>query len=153
MARSLNKVQIIGNLGADPEIKYSANGTAMANLKVATSDSRKNKEGEWEERTEWHRVLLLGRNAENAKDYLHKGSKVYIEGKIETRSWDDQNGQKHYMTEIIGNDMMFLDAKDKSAPDNHEPAQQPARRPSGGSSPRPQAPAPKFPAEEDDLPF
>lgn len=153
MARSLNKVMIIGNLGGDPEIKYSANGTAMANLKVATSENRKNKEGEWEERTEWHRILLLGRNAENAKDYLHKGSKVYIEGKIETRSWDDQNGQKHYMTEIIANDMLFLDPKDKSAGDNSEQPQQPPRRSGGGGSQRPQASAPNFPAEEDDLPF
>lgn len=153
MARSLNKVMIIGNLGADPEIKYTPNGTAVANLRVATAENRKNKEGEWEERTEWHRVVLYSRLAENAKDYLHKGSKIYIEGRIETRSWDDQNGQKHYMTEIVGNEMMFLDAKDKSAPENSEPSQQPPRRSSGGGSPRPQASAPNFPAEEDDLPF
>ncbi len=154
MARSLNKVMLIGNLGADPEIKYTANGTAVANLRIATAENRKNKEGEWEERTEWHRVVLYSRLAENAKDYLHKGSKVYIEGRIETRSWDDQNGQKHYMTEIVGNDMMFLDSKDRNAPENQESSpQQPARRPSGSGPSRSQAPAPNFPPEEDDLPF
>lgn len=150
MARSLNKVMIIGNLGADPEIKYTPNGTAVANLRIATAENRKNKEGEWEERTEWHRIVLYSRLAENAKDYLHKGSKVYIEGRIETRSWEDQSGQKRYMTEIVGNDLMFLDPKGQNAPDGNE--HQSAPRSGGGSPSRSQSPAPNFP-EEDDLPF
>ncbi|MHB9030744.1 MAG: single-stranded DNA-binding protein [Candidatus Latescibacterota bacterium] len=154
MARSLNRVQLIGNLGADPEIRYTPNGTAVANIRVATAENRKNKEGEWEERTEWHRVVLYGRLAETAKDYLRKGSKVYIEGRIETRSWEDQNAQKHYATEVIGNDLIFLDPKghnsgQNSGQESSEPQQSrkqntPARAQSG--------PPQEFP-EEDDLPF
>ncbi len=150
MARSLNKVMIIGNLGVDPEIRYTANGTAVANLRVATSENRKNKEGEWEERTEWHRIVLYGRMAETAKDYLRKGSKVYIEGRIETRSWEDQGGQKHYMTEVIANDMFFLDTRGHNSSESAE-SPQPSRKQNAPS--RPQSAPPKdFPAE-DDLPF
>lgn len=150
MARSLNKVMIIGNLGADPEIRYTANGTAVANLRVATAENRKNREGEWEERTEWHRMVLYGRQAELAKDYLHKGSKVYIEGRLETRSWEDQSGQKHYSTEIIVNELVFLDPKGQGgSPDSGEA---PARRQSAPSRGEHSAPPKDFP-EEDDLPF
>ena len=111
MARGLNKALLIGNLGADPEIKYSANGTAIANLRLATAERRKNRDGEWEDITEWHRVVMFGKQAETCKDYLKKGSRIYVEGRIQTRSWDDQNGQKHYATEIIGNSFIFLEAK------------------------------------------
>ncbi len=155
MARSLNKVMLIGNLGADPEIRYTANGTAVANLRVATAENRKNKEGEWEERTEWHRVVLYSRQAEIAKDYLRKGSKVYIEGRIETRSWEDQSGQKHYSTEIIANDMFFLDTKSPGGGQDQPESRQPKRQsggPGGGPQRPKSAPPQNFP-EEDDLPF
>jgi single-strand DNA-binding protein len=109
--KSLNKVQLIGNVGKEPEIKYLPNGTAMASLSIATTDSFKNKSGEWEESTEWHKVVLFGTLAQNAEKYLKKGSKVYIEGKLKTRSWDDKDGKKHYMTEILGNEILFLDGK------------------------------------------
>jgi single-strand DNA-binding protein len=109
--KSVNKVIILGNVGSDPEIKYTPSGTTVCNLRIATSENRKNKDGEWEEKTEWHRVIVFGKTAEACKDYLRKGSKVYIEGKIETRSWDDKEGQKHYATDIIGNDVVFLDSK------------------------------------------
>jgi len=111
MARGLNKVILIGNLGNDPEIKYAASGTAIANLSIATTESRKNREGTYEETTEWHRVSMFGKQAEVCKDYLHTGSKVYIEGRLQTRSWDDASGQKRYMTEIIAFSMLMLDSK------------------------------------------
>ena len=151
MARSLNKVMLIGNLGADPEIKYTPNGTAVANLRLATSENRKNKEGEWEERTEWHRVVVYGRQAEVAKDYLRKGSKVYVEGRIETRSWDDQDGQKRYMTDIVVNEFFILDSKSASG---SEPDQAPPRK-QGGRDDRAKPKSADFPAggEDDDLPF
>lgn len=149
MARSLNKVMLIGNLGADPEIKYTPNGTAVANLRLATSENRKNRDGEWEERTEWHRVVLYGRQAEIAKDYLRKGSKVYVEGRIETRSWEDQEGQKHFMTEIVGWNFFTLDAK---GPNANPPESEPSRQ-SGASPEKSQAPATDFPETDDDLPF
>lgn len=155
MARSLNKVMLIGNLGADPEIRYTANGTAVANIRVATAENRKNREGEWEEKTEWHRVTLYSRQAEIAKDYLHKGSKVYIEGRIETRSWDDQSGQKHYATEVVANDVLLLDPKGQGGgAEAPEGAPQRRQQSSGGAGPqRPKsAPPQDFPAE-DDLPF
>ena len=91
MSRGLNKVLLIGNLGADPEIKYTPSGTAIANLRLATAESRKNSEGDWEDHTEWHRVVMFGRRAETCKDYLKKGSKIYIEGRIQTRSWENDN--------------------------------------------------------------
>jgi len=98
--RSLNKVQLIGNLGKDPEIKYTPQGTPVAKITLATNERFKDKSGEWQDRTEWHNVVLWQRMAEIAGEYLKKGGKVYIEGRLQTRSWDDkQSGQKKYMTE------------------------------------------------------
>jgi single-strand DNA-binding protein len=141
---------LIGNLGADPEIKYTANGTAVANLRIATADSRKNKEGEWEERTEWHRVVMYGRQAEISKDYLKKGSKIYIEGRLETRSWEDQTGQKRYATDIVGNELIFLDGKGQAQGADSNEAPPAKKGPSGRSGNQPPQ---NFPQEEDDLPF
>ncbi|NCA72909.1 MAG: single-stranded DNA-binding protein, partial [Sphingobacteriia bacterium] len=102
----INKVILIGNLGADPEIRYTPSGDAVATLRIATSETWKDKQtGERMERTEWHRVILWRRLAEIAGQYLHKGSKVYIEGKLQTRKWTDQSGQDRYTTEIVGNEM------------------------------------------------
>lgn len=110
MARGINKVILIGNLGADPEVRYMTNGEAVANLSVATSEGWKDKEtGENKERTEWHRVVFYRRLAEIAGEYLKKGSKVYVEGKIRTRKWQDQNGQDRYTTEIYGDELQMLD--------------------------------------------
>jgi len=104
MARGVNKVILVGNLGRDPEIKYSASGTAIANVTVATSESWNDKQtGEKQEKTEWHRVVFFRRLAEIVGEYLHKGSQVYIEGKLQTRKWQDQNGQDRYSTEIVAN--------------------------------------------------
>ena len=143
MARGLNKVMIIGNLGNDPEIKYSNTGTAIANFNIATTENRKDSEGNWEEKTEWHRIVMFGKQAEVCKDYLHKGSKVYIEGRLQTRSWEDQSGQKRYMTEIVGANMVMLDSRGQAPPSDAAPGQ-------GEGAPEPND---EFPKGEDDLPF
>ena len=109
MARGVNKVILIGNLGADPETRAMPSGTTVANLRLATSESWRDKQtGEQQERTEWHRVALFGRLAEVAGEYLRKGSKVYIEGSLRTRKWTDKQGNERYSTEIVGNDMQML---------------------------------------------
>ena len=109
MARGINKVILIGNLGADPETRAMPSGTTVANLRIATSESwRDKKTGEQQERTEWHRVALFGRLAEIAGEYLRKGSQVYIEGSLRTRKWQDKQGNERYSTEIVGNDLQML---------------------------------------------
>ena len=108
---SLNKVMLIGNLGKDPEVRYTPSGTAVASFNLATSDRVKNKSGEWEERTEWHRVTLWARLAEIAGEYLSKGKTVYIEGRLQTRKWQDNSGNERYTTEIVGEKMQMLSPK------------------------------------------
>lgn len=111
--RSVNKVTLIGNLGGDPEIRYTNNNTAVCNISLATSWSYRNRDsGEDVERTEWHRLVFFSRLAEIASEYLGKGSKIYIEGRLQTREWDDQKtGQKRYMTEIVVSEMVMLDRR------------------------------------------
>jgi len=112
MARGVNKVILVGNLGRDPEMKYTASGAAIANITVATSESWNDKQtGEKVEKTEWHRVVAFQRLAEIMGEYLRKGSQVYIEGKLQTRKWQDQNGQDRYSTEVVANDMQMLGAR------------------------------------------
>ena len=112
MARGVNKVILIGNLGQDPEVKYMPSGGAVTNVTVATSESWKDKNtGEQKENTEWHRVVFFRRLAEIAGEYLKKGSKVYIEGKLQTRKWQDQSGNDRYTTEIVANEMQMLDSR------------------------------------------
>lgn len=109
MAKSVNKVILIGNLGKDPEVKYTPSGTAVAKFSLATNERFKDKAGEWQDRTEWHNIVAFQRTAEIAGEYLKKGRSVYIEGRIQTRSWDDKtSGQKKYMTEIVANDLVLL---------------------------------------------
>ena len=110
----VNKVILVGNLGADPEIRYTPSGTAVANFRLATSETRTNKEGQKETKTEWHRIVTFGKLAEICGEYLSKGKQVYIEGRIQTRSWDDKDGNKKYMTEIVANTMQMLGGKDSS---------------------------------------
>lgn len=108
----VNKVIIVGNLGNDPEVRYAQSGSAIANISVATSDSWKDKTtGEKQERTEWHRIVMFNRLGEIAGEYLKKGSKVYIEGKLQTRKWQDQSGQDRYSTEIVADQMQMLDSR------------------------------------------
>jgi len=104
----INKVILIGNLGADPEVRYLNTGTAVANFRMATTQNIKNKEGEREARTEWHRVVAFGRLAEICGEYLNKGKQVYVEGRLRTRSWDDRDGNKRWTTEIIATTMQML---------------------------------------------
>ena len=109
MSRGVNRVTLIGNLGQDPEIRHTQNGTAIANLRVATSESWKDKQtGERQERTEWHTVVFFGKVAEICQQYLRKGSQIYVEGSLQTRKWQDQNGNDRYSTEIKGRDMQML---------------------------------------------
>ena len=112
MAASVNKVILIGNLGADPELRYTPGGTAVADLRIATNRRYKTRDGDWQEETEWHSVVVWSKQAENCKEYLAKGRTVYIEGRLQTRSWDDQkSGQKRYKTEIVADSVQFLGGK------------------------------------------
>jgi len=112
MARGVNKVILVGNLGKDPEVKYTASGAAVTNVTIATSESWNDKQtGEKQEKTEWHRVVFFRRLAEIAGEYLRKGSQVYIEGKLQTRKWQDQSGQDRYTTEIVANEMQMLGSR------------------------------------------
>lgn len=129
MSKGINKAIIIGNLGKDPEIRYTASGAAIANITVATTESWKDKQsGEKQEKTEWHRIVFFGRLAEIVGEYLRKGSQVYVEGRLQTRKWQDQSGADRYTTEIVGNDMQMLGSKQpgeqsgfRDKPNNDEP--------------------------------
>ena len=155
MAGSVNKVILIGNLGKDPEVKYTPQGTAVARLTVATNERYKDKAGEWQDRTEWHNVVLWQRLAEIAGEYLKKGGKVYIEGRLQTRSWDDkQTNQKKYMTEVVANDLVLLSGRADSGGGGSEGVSH-----SRGSSnnfdqrtPEPE-PAGASPITDEDIPF
>jgi single-strand DNA-binding protein len=114
MAKSVNKVILLGNVGKDPEIRSTPGGTMVANLTLATSDRQKDAQGNYQDRTEWHNLVAFTRTAEIIRDYVKKGSKLYVEGKIQTRSWDDkESGQKRYRTEIIINDLSLLSGRDE----------------------------------------
>lgn len=114
---SLNKVMLIGHLGKDPELRYTPSGMPVAKFSMATTERRKNKAGEYEDHTEWHNIVLFGKNAENAGNYLHKGKQVYVEGKISTNKWQDDQGNNKYFTEIIGSYFLMMGRKgDSSAP-------------------------------------
>ena len=116
MARGINKVILIGNLGQDPEVRFTPSGTAVANLNLATSDTWMDRQsGQRQERTEWHRLVFWSKLAEIVGQYLKKGSKVYVEGRLQTRQWDDQSGQKRYTTEIVVSDMQMLDGRGDGA--------------------------------------
>lgn len=135
MARGVNKVIVVGTLGNDPEVKYSASGSAIANLSVATSEQWKDKQtGEKKEQTEWHRIVIFGKLAEVAGEYLRKGSQVYIEGQLRTRKWTDSNGVDKYTTEIvipqIGGVMQMLGGKRDDS--GHQPCQQSGQQTQGG---------------------
>lgn len=148
MARGINKVILIGNLGADPEVRYMPSGDAAATLRIATSETWKDKQtGENQERTEWHSVVLFKRLAEIAGEYLRKGSKVYIEGSLRTRKWQDKNGQDRYTTEIVGAEMQMLDSRGAGAPAGGKSES------ASGSAPTRQSEAPAAADLDDDIPF
>jgi single-strand DNA-binding protein len=127
MARGVNKAILIGNLGNDPDIRYTASGAAVANISLATAESWKDKEtGEKQERTEWHRVVFFGRLAEIVGEYLHKGSQIYVEGRLQTRKWQDKEGKDRYTTEIVANEMQMLGSRSGGAT-NFEQSPPPAK--------------------------
>ncbi len=114
-SRGVNKAILVGNLGDNPEVRYMPNGKAVANLSLATSESWKDQQGQLQEKTEWHRLTMYDRLAEIAGEYLKKGSKIYVEGKLQTRKWQDQQGQDRYTTEVICKEMQMLDSKADNA--------------------------------------
>jgi single-strand DNA-binding protein len=116
MANGLNKAILIGNLGRDPEVRYTPSGLGVANFSIATSETWTNKEGEKETRTEWHRIVAFGRLGEICGEYLSKGKQVYIEGRIQTRDWEDKDGIKRYTTEIVASQMIMLGSRDAGEP-------------------------------------
>ena len=166
MARGINKVILIGNLGRDPEVRYTQDQRAIANFTVATSDSWQDRSSnERHERTEWHRVVCFARLAEICNEYLRKGSKVYIEGRLQTRSWEGQDGQTRYTTEIVARDMQMLDSRGGDSYGGPGPSG-PSEPPPGGYDREPARSAPRQPAQsapsaappkdddfEDDIPF
>lgn len=159
MARGINKVILVGNVGVDPDVRYLPNGNAVTTLSIATSESWKDKQtGEKQERTEWHRVVCFNRLGEIAGEYVRKGSKLYVEGSLRTRKWQDQQGQDRYTTEIVANDIQMLDSKtggsgsyddSMQAPPQH--SQQAPRRAAPAASA--QAAQDAFDELDDDIPF
>ena len=146
MARGINKVILVGNLGADPETRYMPSGSAVTNLSVATSESWKDKQtGEQKDRTEWHKVVMFDRLAEISAEYLRKGSQVYIEGKLQTRKWQGQDGQDRYTTEVIVSEIQLLDSRNQAQGQfqPNAPQQNAQQQQSWGNAPQnaPQAPA------------
>ena len=154
---SVNKVILVGNLGADPEVRYMSNGEAVANVRLATTESWKDKgSGEKREVTEWHRVVFYRKLAEIVGQYLKKGSAVYIEGRIRTRKWQDKEGQERYTTEIEATEMQMLGGRQSAASSGGEVeygGSMPSSAPSGGSRPAPAKKAPSFEDMDDDIPF
>jgi len=121
MSRGINKVILVGNLGNDPDTRYTAGGAAVANISLATTDSWKDKEtGQQQDRTEWHRVVFFGRLAEIVGEYLRKGSQVYVEGRLQTRKWQDKTGNDRYSTEIVASEMQMLGGRGGAAPGNDQ---------------------------------
>lgn len=155
MARGVNKVILIGNLGADPETRYTSNQRAVTNLSIATTRSWRDKQSnELHEETEWHRVVLFGRQAEVAQEYLRKGSQAYIEGRIQTRKWQDKNGQDRWSTEIIAEDLQLLGSRGASTAPMGEGGGQSYSRKSQVSEPAGGAPSMGGGGDfEDDIPF
>ena len=150
---SVNKVILIGNLGADPETRYLPSGDAVANIRIATTEKFKDKSGSMQEHTEWHRIAFFGRQAEIAGEYLKKGSPVYVEGRIRTRKWQDKEGQDRYSTEIVGDRMQLLGGRGGAENMAREPATAGAGAPSGEKRAAPARKGGGFDEMDDDIPF
>lgn len=157
MAKSLNKVMLIGNLGKDPEIKYTPSGVPVAKFSIATNESYKDKGGEWQERTEWHNIVAWQRLAEIIGEYVKKGSKIYVEGRLQTSSWEDkQSGEKKYKTEIVATSILLLGGRGTGDPDTEGRSRSAAAN-SGSMDQRPPHAAEDVPQEagitDEDIPF
>ena len=160
VARGINKVILIGNVGGDPEVRYMPNGNAVTTLSIATSETWKDKQtGEKQDRTEWHRVVFFNRLGEIAGEYVKKGTKIYIEGSLRTRKWQDQQGADRYTTEIIGNEMQLLDSRGTgaSSQDDYSQSEAPIRQAAPSRQPAPQSSnetaSEGFELLDDDIPF
>lgn len=159
MARGINKVILIGHIGGDPEVRYMPNGNAVATLSLATTEAWKDKQtGDKQERTEWHRVVCFNRLGEIAGEYVRKGSKLYVEGSLRTRKWQDPQGQDRYTTEIVASDIQMLDGKGPSSGDapaqsNYQPTPAQASRPQQQAARAPAAPQDMLAELDDDIPF
>jgi single-strand DNA-binding protein len=158
MAKSVNKVILLGNVGKDPEIRSTGGGTMVANFSLATSDRFQDAQGNWQDRTEWHYLVAFKRLAEIVRDYVKKGSKLYIEGKIQTRSWEDKDTKaKRYRTEIIVNDLSLLSARDDSGPYSRSTSAGSASNAAANEDQRPPAGQDDFAQSaeisDDDIPF
>ena len=156
MARGVNKVILVGNLGNDPDMRYTAGGAAVANISIATAESWKDKNtGEQQERTEWHRVVFFGRLAEIVGEYLRKGSQIYVEGRLQTRKWTNKEGHDQYTTEIVANEMQMLGGRASGGSANYDSA--PQQQQNSAPTPQQAAPASSSPAPaddfDDDIPF
>ena len=155
MARGINKVILIGNLGNDPDVRYTSGGSPIANISLATSESWRDKEtGDQQERTEWHRIVFFGRLAEIVSEYLRKGSKVYVEGRLQTRKWQDRDGNDRYTTEIVANEMQMLDSRGGAGEEFAGPSRQ-SRKQTVADAPARQENNPGNGGEfvDDDIPF
>lgn len=155
MARGVNKVILIGNLGNDPDVRYTASGAAVANISLATAESWRDKEsGEQQERTEWHRVVFFGRLAEIVAEYLKKGSQIYVEGRLQTRKWQDKEGKDRYSTEIVANEMQMLGSRSGGG-SNQSYDQTPPNDDDTSSGNKPQKTTAKSKDDDfdDDIPF
>lgn len=151
MARGVNKVILVGNLGKDPDVRYSQGGSAVANVTIATNESWKDKNtGEMQEKTEWHSVVFFSRLAEIVGEYLRKGSQVYVEGRLQTRKWTDKSGGDRYTTEIVANEMQMLGSRSGAGMPESRPAATPAQQPQAADSAEHQPDADGF---DDDIPF
>ncbi len=147
----INKVFLIGHLGADPEVRYTTNGKALARLSLATSENWSDKDGQKQERTEWHRIVVWGKLGELCGEYLRKGRQVFIEGRIQTRSWDDKDGQKKYTTEVVAQNVQFLGGAKESG--KSLAAEQPTNGESVEAPAISQTSSEAFGATDDDIPF
>lgn len=157
MAKGVNKVLLLGNVGKDPEIKSSAGGTIIASFSLATADRAKDQTGNWVDKTEWHNLVAFNRTAEIVRDYVKKGTQIFVEGKIQTRSYDDKNsGQKKYFTEIIVNELTLLGGKPGGSSGGYEGSSSRGQSSSGGYDQRQPASAPDYGDHgitDDDIPF
>ncbi|MDC0221206.1 single-stranded DNA-binding protein [Gammaproteobacteria bacterium] len=155
-SRGVNKVILVGNVGNDPEVRYMPNGNAVANISIATSDTWKDKTtGDQQEKTEWHRVVFFNRLAEIVEQYVKKGSKLYVEGRLQTRSWE-QDGVKRYSTEIVSNEMQMLDSRGGAGVGQdfgNQPAAAPAQQAQPQAATQPQSAPANFDNFDDDIPF
>jgi single-strand DNA-binding protein len=146
---SVNKVILIGNLGADPELRYTNSGSAVANLRIATNETWTDKNGERQERTEWHQIVVWGKQAENCSKYLKKGRSIYVEGRLQTRQWEDQSGNKRYTTEVVATTVQFL-----GGGRGEMPAEEPTLEGRGAQPEElPDVPVAASGTQDDDLPF